>query len=79
MYARNKMILLCSGEDSIYSGTSTGSDVLMTSNCMYHIFVFSSTLLKTQMVLSEQIISFRAFSVLHFKVGWLVVLGLTAL
>ena len=57
----------CSEEDSIYSSTSTGSDVIMTSNCIYYIIVFSSSLLKSQMTLSEKIISFRAFSVLHFK------------
>ena len=61
------MILLCSGEGSIYSSTSTASDVIMTSNCIYYIFVFSSALLKSQMALSETIISFRTFSVLHFK------------
>ena len=56
----------CSKEDSIYSSTSTGSDVIMTSNCIYYIIVFSSSLLKSQMALCEKI-SFRAFSVLHFK------------
>ena len=34
------MILLCSGEDPIYSISSTGSDVIMTSNCIYFVFVF---------------------------------------
>ena len=31
------MILLCIGKDSIYSSTSTGSDIMMTSNCIYDI------------------------------------------
>ena len=60
------MILLCSGEDSIYSSTPTGSDVIMTSNCICDI-IFLSTLLKTQMALLNKIISFRTFSALHFK------------
>ena len=37
---------LCSGEDFIYNNTSTGSDVIMTSNCIYVIILFSSALLK---------------------------------
>ena len=31
----SKMILLCSGEDSIHSSTSIGSDIIMMSNCIY--------------------------------------------
>ena len=61
------MIVLCSGEDSIYSSTSTRSDVIMTLNCIYDIIGFSFAMLKTQMKLNEKIISFRTFSVLHFK------------
>ena len=34
------MILLCSDEDSIFSSTSTGSDVIMTSDCIYDIILF---------------------------------------
>ena len=51
----------------MYSSTSTGSDVIMTSNCIYDIICFSSALLRTQMALSDKIISFRMFSGLHFK------------
>ena len=47
LYGCGKMIILCSGEDSINSNTSTGSDVTMTSNCIYVISLFSSALLKT--------------------------------
>ena len=36
----SKMILLCSGEDSIHSSTSTGSHVIMTSDCIYDIILF---------------------------------------
>ena len=61
------MILLVTGEDSIHNSTSTGSNVIMTSNCIYDIIFFSSALLKTQLTLSEKIISFRACSDLHFK------------
>ena len=62
------MILLCAGEDSINSSTSTGSDIVMTPNCISDIIYFSSALLKTQMTLdlSEKIISFRTFSDPHF-------------
>ena len=36
-------------------------------NCIYDIIFSSSALLKTQMALSEKILSFRTFSDLHFK------------
>ena len=36
----SKIILLCSGKDFIYTSTSTGSDVIMTSNCIYDIIFF---------------------------------------
>ena len=62
-----KMIHLCSGENSKYSGSSKGSDLIMTSNCINDIIFFSSALLKTQMTLSEKTISFSTFYVLHFK------------
>ena len=42
MYGRDKMILICTGEDSIYSSASTGSNVKMTSNSIYDIILFSS-------------------------------------
>ena len=42
----------------MYSSTSTGRDVIMASNCIYDI-IFSFALLKTQMAVSEKIISFR--------------------
>ena len=61
------MILLGTGKDSIHNSTSTGSDVIMTSNCIYDIIFFSSALLKTQLTLSEKMISFRVCSDLHFK------------
>ena len=54
------MNLSCSWEDSTYSGTSTGSDVIMMST-----YIFSSALLKTQMALSEKTVRFRAFSIMH--------------
>ena len=66
LYGSSKLILLCSGEDSIYSSTPTASDVIMASNCICDIF-FSSTLLKTHMALLDKIISVRTFSALHFK------------
>ena len=59
------MILLCTGEDSIYRSTSTGSDVIMTSNCIYDIF--SSALLKTQMALSETRSIFKKIIVKGFR------------
>ena len=40
LYGHSKMILLSSGEDSIYSSTSTGSDVIMTSDCICDIILF---------------------------------------
>ena len=40
LYDRSKMILLCTWEDSIYSSTSTGSDIILTSNCTYDIIFF---------------------------------------
>ena len=61
------MILLCSGKDLIYSSTSTGSDVVMTSNCIYDLLSFSSALLKTLMAFREKINSFMMFPDLHFK------------
>ena len=61
------MIILCSEEESMFSSTSARNDVLMTSDCIYDDIVFSSALLKTQMVLSETITSSRTFSFLHFK------------
>ena len=51
----------------IESSTSTGSDVIMTSNGIYAIILFSSTLLKTQMAFTDKIIIFWTFSDLHFK------------
>ena len=48
LYGHSKMIRLCSEEDSIYSSTSTGSDVIMTSNCTHDIIFFSSSLFRTQ-------------------------------
>ena len=66
-YGHNKLILLCSEEESICSSTSARSYVIMTSDCIYDNIVFSSAQLKTQMVLSETIISSRTFSFLHFK------------
>ena len=60
------MILLCSGEDSIYSSSSTGSDVIMISNCIYDVIIFSYALLKTQLALNIKMINFRTFSDLHF-------------
>ena len=62
-----KMILLCSGEDSIYSSSSTGYDVIMMSNCVYDVIIFSSSLLKKQTPLSVKIINFRRFSDRHFR------------
>ena len=53
LFGPSKMVLLCAIEDSVYSGTSKGSDVIMTSNCIYDI-TFSSALLKTQMTLIEK-------------------------
>ena len=51
----SKMILLCFGKESIYSSTSTGSDVIMTINCMYDfISFFLPALLKMQVVLREK-------------------------
>ena len=61
------MILLCSEKDFIYSSASTGSDVVMTSNCIYDLISFSSALLKTKMAFREKINSFRMFPDLHFK------------
>ena len=61
------MILLGSGEDSMYNSTSTGSDAIVTSNCIYDIIFLLSALLKMQLTLSEKIISLRARSDLHFK------------
>ena len=55
LYGKNKMILLCSGKDFIYSSTSTGSGV-MASNCIYDIILFSSALLKTEMAFREKTI-----------------------
>ena len=60
------MILPCTGEDSIYSNTSTGSDVIMMSNCIYDIFFFH-TVENTIGIKWNKIISFRTFSSLHFK------------
>ena len=61
------MIFLYSEDDSIYSSTSTESDVIMTSSCFYDIIFFSSVKLKTSMAFREKIMSFRMFSDLHFK------------
>ena len=65
MHVCSKMMLLCSGEDSLLNSTSTGSDVIMTSNCIYDI-IFLSLLVKAQMTLSEIVITgtvgiFRTF------------------
>ena len=43
LYGCSKMIFLCIGEDSIYSSTSTGTDVIMTSNCICNIICFIRT------------------------------------
>ena len=40
LYGSSKMILLCSGKDFIYTSTSRGSDVIMTSNCIFDIMFF---------------------------------------
>ena len=61
------MIPLGSGEDSMYNSISTGSDVIMTSNCIYDIIFLLSALLKTQLTVSEKIISLRVCYDLHFK------------
>ena len=61
------MILLCSAEDSVYRHSSTGNDVIMTSNCTYDVIVFLISILKTQVALSVEIINFRVFSDLHFR------------
>ena len=61
------MVLLGSGEDSMYNSTSTGSDVIVTSNCIYDITFLLSALLKMQLIVSEKIISLRVCSDLHFK------------
>ena len=62
LYRYSKIILLCSGEDPVYSSSSTGSDVIMMSDYIYDIIMFSSARLKTQMTLSVKIINFRTFS-----------------
>ena len=41
------MIVLYTMEDSMYSSTSTGSDVIMTSNCTFDIIVFIRTVENT--------------------------------
>ena len=41
------MMLFCSGEVSLFSSMSTGSDVIMTSNCIYDIIFFISTIENT--------------------------------
>ena len=51
----------------MYSSTSTGSDVIMTSNCTYDIIMFFIHAVENTNGISEKIISFRTFSDLHFK------------
>ena len=64
------MILLCNDKDFIYISTSTGSDVIMTSNCIYDI-IFSFALLKTQMALSEnKLVSGRSLNCILRKQGF---------
>ena len=40
LYGCSKMILLCSGKEFVYTRILTGSDVIMTSNCIYDIIFF---------------------------------------
>ena len=48
LYGCSKMILLGSGKDFIHNSTSTGSDVIMTPNCIYDIiFLFIHTVENT--------------------------------
>ena len=60
------MILLCSGEDSVYSSSSSESDVIMISNCINDVIIFSYALLKTQLAFNIKMISLQTFSDLHF-------------
>ena len=46
----------------MYSSSSSGSDVIMMSDYIYDILMFSSARLKTQITLSVKIINFRTFS-----------------
>ena len=41
LYGHNKMILLCSEEESKYSSTSARSAVIITSDCIYDNIVSS--------------------------------------
>ena len=48
LYGHNKMILICSEEESIYSSTSARSDVIMMSDCIYdNIVLFICTIKNT--------------------------------
>ena len=67
LYGGSKMILLCSGKDSIYSSNSTGSDIIMTSNCNYYINVFFIRPAENTNDNMWKLISFMAFSVLHLE------------
>ena len=69
MYGCSKMILLGSGEDFIYNHTSTGSDVIMTSNFIFDImFFFIHTVENiTDIKRKKKISSFRACSDLHVQ------------
>ena len=40
LYVCSKMMLFCSGEVSLFSSTSTRSDVITTSNCIYDSIFF---------------------------------------
>ena len=60
------MILLYSGKDSIHTNTSKGKDVIMTSLCIYGMYFFIRTAENTNGI-KGKIISFKAFSVPHFK------------
>ena len=66
------MMLLCTGEDSILSSSSTESDVIMTSTCqiVFITLFFSSALLKTQMALSEKLSSGHSLIYILRKQGF---------
>ena len=51
----------------MYSSTSIGSDVIMTSNCICDIIYFFIRTIENTNELSEKMISFRRFSDLRFK------------
>ena len=69
LYGCSKMILLCPGEDPIQKAVLAQEVTSLWCQTVFMIllFFFSSALLKTQMTLTEKIISFRTFSDLPFK------------